>query len=83
MYKEDTTFEDCTPKGIAEAMQATYRKQLKQLQSSFVKYVCIADLALGDDFIIQARLHWESKETPEMTLEKLLIVGTVVVALDF
>ena len=82
-YNENTAIEDRTPKGIAEAMRAACRKQHKQLHSQFTKHVCVADPALGDDFLQHVKLHWESKEKPEMTLEKLQMVATTVVAPEF
>jgi hypothetical protein len=82
-YNEDTPVEERTPKGIAQAMQSATRKHHKQLYSQFVKHICVADPALGDDFLLQVKLLWENKEKPEMTLEKLQMVATTVVAPEF
>jgi hypothetical protein len=82
-YNEDTAVEDRTPKGIAQAMQSASRKHHKQLYSQFTKHICVADPALGDDFLLQVKLHWENKEKPEMTLEKLQMVATTVVSPEF
>lgn len=60
-YNVDTTIEDLTPKEIAKAMQAACRKHLKQLLNEFVKHVCVANLALGNDFLLWIRLYWKSK----------------------
>ena len=64
-------------------MRAACRKHHKQLLSHFLKHVCVADPALGDDFLLQVKIQWESKEKPEMTIEKLQMVATAVVPSEF
>lgn len=71
------------PRGLLKQLRAASRKQLKHLLSQFAKRVCITDLALGNGFFLQIKLHWKSKERLEMTLLKLQMVATAVVALEF